>query len=242
MLPALNFWLPAIVVLAIFEAVLFWPSFLWYYLPALVLAAIFFAWHIAREEPKRTKFSFLALLLITALGAFFWLLWLDFVWFKFFLPPFLSAILLWLALPNRAHGKVSADVYLALFLAGVFFWATVTFGLLTVLGWPLWESVLIFLVVFILLAQGAESSQSAPPARLATILLVLLGMELWAVMVWLPFGEAGLGLLLTLAVFLIYDLLKYFIDPALVRRRIIWRKIAIYGCFAVIVLLLLQWQ
>lgn len=242
MLPALHFWLPAIVVLAIFEAVLFQPAWLWYYLPALVLAIVLFAWHIAREEPRRTKFSFLALLLTTALGAFFWLLWLDFVWFKFSLPLLLLAVLLWLTLPNRAHGKLSADVYLALFLAGVFFWSTVTFGLLTVLGWPLWKAVSIFLIVFILLAQGAESSQSDERARLAAILLVLLGMELWAVIVWLPFGEAGLGLLLTLAVLLIYDLLKYFIDPTLVRRRIIWRKIAIYGGFSVIVLLLLQWQ
>jgi hypothetical protein len=240
----LFFWLPALVILAVFEALLFKPAWLWYYLILLILAGSTLSWQLARQEIKRTRLSFLALFLTTTIGAFFWLLWIDFAWFKFLLPPLMLAIVSWLALPGQQYGKVSSATFLSLFLAGTFFWSTVSFGLLTVLGWPLSHAVLVFLVAFILLAQGANFSERRdwPGTYLASILLILLGMEIWSVIVWLPFSEMSLGLLTTLAVLLIYDLLKYFIDPALIRRRIVWRKLVIYFIFTLVILLLLRWQ
>lgn len=240
----LNFWLPILAVFTSWELGLLYPQGLWYYLIISILGSGFLAWRLAYSETRKRCFSFSAMFVIYALGAYFWFLWLDFNWFKFLIPLFVVFGLIYLLLPERKHGKVGDHVYLSLFLTGTFFWSTVTFGLLTVLGWPLWLSSLIFLVSFLILAQGKILSDSKDDFLFwpAFLLLALLGAQFFTVMIWLPFNEMALGLLLTLAILLVYDLLKYFVDSTLVRRRIIVKKIIIYIGLMAILLLLLRWQ
>lgn len=240
----LKFWLPLIVILAGWEGLIFYPQGLWYYLPVLILAAGWLSCHLARGQKKSERLGALLRFLAFSAGAFFWFLWLDFSWLKFLSPLFVWLLLVFLFKPQQEHGRLDANTALILFLFGTFFGAAVSFGVVTVLGWPLWAGALIFLAAEACLAQGADFGERPHwlGPGLPFLLVVFLGSELWAVIVWLPFSETVLALLATLAVLLLYDMAKYFVNPALSRRPIIIKKIIIYGCFLLAILLLSRWQ
>ena len=72
--------------------------------------------------------------------------------------------------------------------------------------------------------------------------MLLLGAEVFSVLVWLPFTEVTLGLLLTIIMLAAYDLLKYLTKPELIVRRIIVKKLVVYVFFLVLVLASTPWQ
>jgi|GEM_PF-2037255 len=247
MLRIIKFWLPLFVILISWELALWYPSGFWYSFGlAIVASAVlaFFlnpgpiAWH--HSLPDRLAF------MVFVVCIFWWFFWLDLAWLKYILP-----VVFWLAMvyafweiQGQNERGLPPHWRLALFLGGTFFSGSVCFGLLTVLGWPLWSALLIFLACFAVFSWSAMMYLEADSADIIRgfLLLMLLGAEIFSVIVWLPFTEATLGLILTIIMLGAYDLLKYLTKPELIVRRIIVKKIVIYIFFLALVLASTPWQ
>ncbi|MBI4134484.1 MAG: hypothetical protein HY471_00025 [Candidatus Sungbacteria bacterium] len=227
----LTFWLPLALVLFSWEAVLLNPGRIGLWFGVCLIAAAVIAWRACSGVLDR-----LSVLLFLA-GVFWWGLWIDFATIKFALPVFIAAAFAYvLSSPSRTH--------LALFLGGVFFWSSIAFGLVTVLGRGLWESLIVFLAVYGVFVRAAtvhSRSGAAFPFSLYVVLL-LVAAEVFSVLVWLPFTEVTLGLIATAALLFFYDVAKYIADPALIRRKIVIKKVLVYAAFVVLVLASTPWQ
>lgn len=240
------FWLALLATLASWELLLWRPSQLWYWLVLnLAASAALSNFLAAGELPNKPPLGDRLALIIFNASVFYWLLWLDFGLVKYFIPWLLWLVLLYLLVAGSRQNRSSAllTVRLVFFLGGTFFSASIAFGLVTVLGWPLWLVLLIFLAAFAALAGSGIFYWAGPPRHLliAYLALTLLAAEALAVLSWLPFTEVTLGLVLTIIILASYDLLKYFVQPELIVRRIIVKKIAVYGFFLVLVLVSTAW-
>lgn len=234
-----TFWLPAAAVLFSWEAVLINPGRISLWFGLCLVAAGVIAWQLATSLVDR-----LSILLLLA-GVFWWGLWLDFSLAKFALPVVIAVLLVYVGLFSRVQeGSARPYAWLAVFLGGTFFWSSIAFGMVTVLGRSLWESLLVFLAAFCIFARSAtiRSRSGAELPVLFYFLLILLAAEIFSVLVWLPFTEITLGLLATVALLFFYDMAKYMAHATLIRRRIIVKKIILYVVFIILVLFSTPWQ
>lgn len=239
------FWTFFSCILLSWELVLVYPAQIFYLIFLCILASTALSWFLVKDEEK-TKSSILNQIsfIFLCLGIFFWLLWLDFIFVKFAVPFVLWIAIFYIIRGSDKTGIMRKITKLGIFLGGTFFWSSISYGLLTVLGWQLWQVFLIFLFSFIFISWPAVKTLEPDSLNYikAWILLVLLGAELFAVIAWLPFTELTLALILTLFVMFVYDLEKYFIDPLLIRRRIIIKKALIYLIFLCLVLISTPWS
>ena len=239
------FWLSAVALLASWELSLWLPNYLRYWLLLNLGASFWLARFFTRPELGRgaARGDQLAFVVFNV-SFFYWLLWLDFAWAKYALPWLLGLVLFYLLggfLQNRPERRL--PLRLVFFLGGTFFCASAAFGLLTVLGLPLWLALLLFLAAFAGLSWPVIFYWSGPPPALLAgyLAMLLLAAETFSVLIWLPFTEVTLGLMLVIVVLAVYDLLKYFIAPALFVRRLVVKKIIIYGVFLMLILASTPW-
>lgn len=234
-----KFWLPLFAILASWELALWQPSWFWYSLILAILASLTLGFFLnPRAVSWKRHWPDLLAFTTFIVCVFWWLFWLDLVFIKYALPVAFWLVMAYafVDIQQQALRNFPPHWRLALFLGGTFFSSSVCFGLLTVLGWPLWSALLIFLGAL------AVFSWSALVHLEGFLLLMLLGAEIFSVIVWLPFTEATLGLILTIIMLGVYDLLKYLANPELIVRRIIIKKIAVYTFFLVLVLASTSWQ
>lgn len=239
------------------------------------LILLLFSWELVLFNPDRIILAFLLCLagsvylafLLVSSGAgkfrsdraltiafnltfFFWLLWVDFSLLRYLFPLLASGLILYAYFDRqkRPGQGISSKMSLVFFLGGLFFTSSVAIGLLTILEWPLWAGLLIFISILAVLGLSANNylylnnPDSKSSERIKTFLiLLLLGAEIFAAVIWLPFSEFTLALILTLLLIFIYDFLKYFIDPTLLRRWVIVKKLIIYFVFLFFLLLSTPW-
>ncbi len=242
------------------KSLVFWAS----------LAGVLFSWELALFDPPRVLYWLLLCLVASGVasarlsapgrgfwsvlvdrmsvvlfcaGVFWWLLWLDFQYLKFGI-----ALLLWVAFVYGMRRETpgehqSITLRLILFFGGTFVWTVTSFGLLTVIGWQLAEAFAVFIASFGVFAYSGLCTLTRSPGRLlaAYLLLVLLGIEFFSVVAWLPFTEVTLAAILTVLVLASYDLIKYYLYPERIRKRIIVKKLLVYGFFLAVVLASTSW-
>lgn len=239
MLAIIKFWLPLSAILVSWELGLWQPAWFWYALALAIASSLVLVFSL-NPQPIAWCYSLPGRLafMVFVICVFWWFFWLDLAWLKYFLPIVFWLVMVYAFLEIQSQRERSLPPHwrLALFLGGTFFSGSVCFGLLTVLGWPLWSALLIFLAVL------AVFSWSAMVSLEGFLLLLLLGAEIFSVIVWLPFTEATLGLILTIIMLGAYDLLKYLTKPELIVRRIIIKKVAVYIFFLALVLASTPWQ
>ena len=237
------------------------PDYLFFSLLVTALASVYLSLWLSPQVSSLSgrsvfagwRFFWLDRILLLAFNlSFFWLILCgDFQFFKY-LPPIFIAVLLfyffsWLRRDSETS-TLPVQMSLIFFLGGIFFTAAVTIGLVVVLGWPMWGGMLIFMGVLALLAAPAnnylyaEKSKVPLGDKLKTYLILLLaGAEFFSTIIWLPFGELTLALILTLLLIFVYDFLKYYLAPELVRPRIILKKIVVYSIFLLFLLASTPW-
>jgi len=247
MVKRILFWVSLVALFASWEAVLLRPAaiLLWFFL--CLIAGALLSWTVYHASVARQG-SLLAdriSLVLFGSGAFWWLLWQDFATLKFVFPVGLWFVLLYVVLAqykNKSE-EVIPQVRYILFLGVIFFWATVTFGSILVIGWSLWKALLLFLALF------SASSWSAAYCYLprhavqkrAWLVLMLYTAEAYAVLVWLPFAETTLALVLSIFIMLAYDLLKYYAQPELIRRGVVARKLFLYLLLLFLAFVMTPW-
>src|SRR3989338_7516719 len=243
----LKFWLPLLAILASWELGLLYPSWFWYWLVLGVSASLTLGFFMNPRTVSWQRYlpDVLAFMAFAA-SVFWWFFWLDLAYLKYVL-----AMVFWLVMAfafvdirNNRPRDFPAHWRLSLFLGGMFFSSSVCFGLLTVLGWPLWLALLIFLTGLAVFSWSAMIYLEERPDNLIRgfLFMLLLGAEVFSVLVWLPFTEVTLGLLLTIIMLAAYDMLKYLTKPELIVRRIIVKKLVVYVFFLVLVLASTPWQ
>lgn len=227
------------------ELVLLRPAEIWYWLILVITGSIILSFSVDRHLPLNRAWADRASFVVLSLSVFWWLLWLDFKYFNYAAPAVFCFLLAYFLRKTRRREleTLSPTLRLALFLGGTFFVSSLSFGLITVLGYPLWLVLVIFLLALALPAWSAVVylRQLGQNWSLSYLFVLLLLAEFFTALVWLPFTEMTLGLVLTIMILALYDLLKYFVKPELTVRRIIVKKIAVYTIFLVLVLLSTPW-
>ena len=214
--------------------------------PGLFFVAVLFSLSIRANEkfPWRTFFD-RAALVATIVGLQIWLLWVDFVYAAYIIP-IIGTVLMWRLFQGtyRHGGRLGSRSRLGLLFSGLFFWGTISFGVTSVLGWQVWQGMLIFVLPCVLFARTALAALVAARGETAcyTLLLTVIAAEAFAVISYLPFTEMTSGLLITLITLFVYDMLKYSADPQLIRHHIIIRKIAAYAAILALVLISTPWD
>ena len=245
MISSSVFWIFQIGLASSWELVLINPSHVFYWIILCVASALYLAWFCSRKEEK-TKQALLDQIsfVLLSIGIFWWVLWLDFEWLKFASPVLFWAIFAYLTYDSAKNGVFSKNLKLAIFFGGIFFWSTIAYGLLTVIGWGLWLVLLIFFLSFALISWpsicllGDHRSQRIK----AWFLILFLSAELFSVIAWLPFTGPMLSVILTIGLLFIYDLEKYYISPEKIRTKIIAKKIFVYLFFLAGVLFSTPWH
>jgi hypothetical protein len=245
MLKTVIFWMAIFGILVIWELVLILPEFIIVWLGFCIVLSAFTSWQLGQQdEPLKQilldRFSFV----LFNVGVLFWLLWLDFAFLKFFI-----AIIIWMAMSYaffRAVYKerITQTMRLLIFFGGTFLWSTISYGLLTVIGWQLWQTLIVFSISFsVLLWTGLMVLKTSIYNTMRVwLLLLLIGVEFFSVVAWLPFTEVTLAIILSLFLLFSFDLSKYLVNPELIRRKIILRKILVYMLFLGVVLLSTPWS
>ena len=254
------FWLPLLLVLASWELVLIMPGFFVYFYLLNFLASIWLSFRfrnpaensmLAEEKPGiLSDLPDKLLFVLFCSGVFWWNLWIDFSFLKYVFPVILWVLVVYLfkdVIKNQ-HKQMPPKMRLSLFLGNIFFWANITLSLFTILGWSLWLVVLLFFAVFAILGWTANSflylkDNTDPRYSLRSYLLfLLLVTELFAVIIWLPFSEFTLALILTIGAMFVYDFLKYYIQPDYARKLILFRKFLAYAFLLGVVLISTPWH
>ncbi|OIO49530.1 MAG: hypothetical protein CO042_00410 [Parcubacteria group bacterium CG_4_9_14_0_2_um_filter_41_8] len=240
------FWASLIGLLASWEMALYSPAYIFYWfglcLASSVLSALFLTKN--SENWKKATISRLSIVLFS-IGVLWWLLWIDFVLVKYTIPFILWILIVYLVQNSYKMGVLGRKEKLALFFGGTYFWSAISYGLLTVLGWKIWLCLLIFLASFgILIFSVVQIISDDMDYRKtkAFILSLFIGAEFFVVISWLPFASATLALILSVGALFVYDLIKYYVNPDLIRRRIIARKIIVYALFLLLALLSTPWH
>lgn len=244
MLKSFMFWLSLLGVLASWELALADPGRTMYWLLLCLAASSAVSVRLSDEgDPFWPVLADRIAGVLFSVGAFWWFLWLDFAYAKFAAPVLVWLVLVYALREERIGGRVGAAVRLMLFFGGTFFWAVTSFGLLSVIGWEVWETLAVFGASFAAFAYSGVHTLKAPPRDTlrAHLVLVLLGIELFSVIAWLPFTEVTLALVLTVLVLFVYDLIKYYLYPDRIRKRIIIKKLALYAFFLLVVLVSTPW-
>lgn len=240
------YYLPLITLLFSWEILLAKTNLFWYWFILTLASGIALSFWLDKGAKKyQSLIDRLAFVILIA-SIFWWLLWLDFGFFNYFAP-----IVFWLAViyflrytKNDERETLSLPSRLALFLGGIFFSSSISFGVITVLGYPLWLGLIIFLLIIALPMWSSVTylQQLGGSFEKNYVFLMLLIAELFSVIVWLPFTEITLGLILTIITLAAYDLLKYFAQPELIVRKIIVKKLLVYIVFLLLLLVSTPWQ
>lgn len=244
MLKSLVFWASLVVILASWELALLDPVRILYWLSLCLVASGVASWRLGADE--RAFWSVLVdriSVVLFSTGVFWWLLWLDFQYAKFAVAALVWAVLVYGMRREKPEERRSVTLRLILFFGGTFVWAVTSFGLLTVIGWQLVETLGVFMVSFGVFAySGFRTVVGEQQGALAAYLvLVLLGVEFFSVVAWLPFTELSLALILTVLSLGSFDLIKYYVYPERIRKRIIAKKLLVYGFFLAAVLGSTSW-
>lgn len=241
----LFFILPAVALVAGWELVLADPQQIWYWFILALFSSGLLSFSINFSLPWRRAWADRVSFVVLAISVFWWLLWLDFSYFNYAVPVIFWVLMVVLLRYTRVRELeiLPPSLRLAMFLASSFFASSLSFGLVTVLGYSLWLVLVIFLLVLALPTWAATIylQQLGKNWVLSYLFLLLVLAEFFTVLVWLPFTEITLGLILTVVILAFYDLLKYFVKPELTVRRIIVKKIIVYAVFLLLVLLSTPW-
>ncbi|MAG29220.1 hypothetical protein CL632_03725 [bacterium] len=238
------FWIGLVGVLVSWEMLLLQPARILYWLIICLAASSILSLYVSREQDKwqNSLIDRLALVLFS-IGVFWWILWLDFAIIKFAIVIGIWGVLAYVLEKAKRIGIVPNKMRLTLFFGGTFFWSTISYGLLIVIGWHLWQALIIFAISFGLFSWfGLQVYEKSIYDKLrAWLLLFLLGVEFFSVIAWLPFTEVTLALVLTVNLLFSYDLIKYYLFPEFVRKKIIIKKILVYVFFLSLVLISTPW-
>lgn len=245
MLKSLVFWASLLGVLASWELVLIDPARILYWLLLCLISASTASLRIGGDgRPFSGALMDRISVVLFAAGVFWWLLWLDFEYVKFAIGVAVWAALAYGMRRENPGEHRSATLRLMLFFGGTFVWSVTSFGLLTVIGWQLAEALAVFIASFGVLAYSGLNLL-APRDRksglAAYLVLFLLGVEFFSVVAWLPFTEVTLALVLTVLLLASYDLIKYYVYPERIRKRIIAKKLIMYAFFLSVVLVSTPW-
>ncbi len=227
------------------ELVLARPTGLWYWLVLVVVSSVILSFSVDWHLPWRRAWADRASFVVLLTSVFWWLLWLDFKYFNYAAPALFWLLVMYFlrSMRRRDLEILPPAARLAMFLASTFFASSLSFGLVTVLGYSLWLVLVIFLLTLALPAWSAVVylRQLGENWWLSYLFVLLLLAEFFTTLVWLPFTEMTLGLVLTIMILGLYDLLKYFVKPELTVRRIIVKKIMVYAVFLLLVLASTPW-
>ncbi|MBI2050372.1 MAG: hypothetical protein HYT31_01025 [Parcubacteria group bacterium] len=244
MLKSLIFWLGILGVLASWELALADPGRVLYWLLLCLASSSIVSVRFSDDtSPFRGIMADRIAVVLFVVGAFWWFLWLDFAYIKYAVPFLVWLGLMYASARLRSEQSQLVTVRLALFFGGTFFWSVTSFGLLSVIGWEVWETLSVFGVSFGVFSYTGVRTLQPPPGSVfsAWLVLLLLGLELFSVVAWLPFTEVTLALVLTVLVLFCYDFIKYYLFPERIRKMIIIKKLAIYAFFILIVLVSTPW-
>jgi len=236
---AASYWFPLILVFLSWETALWRPQWLIFAFGACLLGIVLFILPLVvrNKEGIGSRDYTGALSVVVALsGVFWWLLWIDLRVVKFFIPFLLFVAASMFFSQER---RMTKQARLAIYVGGTFFWAHFTYGLVTVLGWDPWRAAGMFIIAFILLSWPLFSREEHGQHMILVVWLTqcLFAIEAYSVLVWLPFAESTLALLLTIFMAGLYDFSKYVFDPSLVRRSIVLKKILVYvGAFSLLLI------
>lgn len=227
------------------ELVLADPQRIWYWFILALAGGGLLSFSVNFQLPWRRAWADRVSFVVLLASVFWWLLWLDFSYFNYAVPVIFWLLTVFLLRHTRGRELeiLPPSLRLAMFLASSFFASSLSFGLVTVLGYPLWLVLVIFLLVLALPTWSATIylEQLGKNWLLSYLFLLLVLAEFFTVLVWLPFTEITLGLVLTIVILALYDLLKYFVKPELTVRRIIVKKIIVYAVFLLLVLVSTPW-
>ncbi|MEK7164604.1 MAG: hypothetical protein AAB779_01525 [Patescibacteria group bacterium] len=227
------------------ELVLADPQQIWYWFILVLASGGLLSFSVNFNLPWRRAWADRVSFMVLLVSVFWWLLWLDFSYFNYVVPVifWLLTVLLLRYTRGRELEILPPSLRLAMFLASSFFASSLSFGLVTVLGYPLYLVLIVFLLLLALPTWAATIylRQLGKNWLLSYLFLLLVLAEFFTVLVWLPFTEITLGLVLTIVILAFYDLLKYFVKPELTVRRIIVKKIIVYAIFLLLVLFSTPW-
>ena len=240
----LGFWALFIGLLLSWGLVIYSPAHYFYWFILCLVFAVFLSYVSTRNDKQFKSYIIDCLsFVLLCTGIFFWLLWLDFGIIKYIIAALVWMAIVYFMRDSRSMGVLARKTKLGIFFAGTFFWATISFGLLTVLGWKIWHCLIIFIFSFAVLSfTGIQIIADNSKDKIkAWLLCLVLSAQLFSVIVWLPFTEVTLALILTIFILFIYDLLKYYLNPDLILRRIIKSKIIVYLIFLALALISTPW-
>jgi len=244
MLSFLSFWALLGGLLLSWELVLYSPSHIFYWFVLCLFCSFFLILILTKNvlDWKKGFADYISFILFCS-GAFWWFLWLDFNVIKYAIPFVIWWFIVYFAKESRKMGVISKKEKLVIFFGGTFFWSAISFGLLTVLGWRLWYCLLIFVFSFSFLSFSSVGLISDLPMQKikSWLLMILLSAEFFICFAWLPFAENTLSLITTLCVLFVYDFQKYYLDPGLIKRKIILKKIILYLLFFCLALASTPW-
>ena len=223
---------------------LYAPSSVFYWFGLCLLASIGVSAFLTKNsETRKIRLIDALSFILLCVGVFWWVLWIDFAIIKYAIPLIIWAVFAHLGTDSFKMGVLSRKERLGLFFGGTFFWASVCFGLLTVLGWSIWVCALIFLACFSLFSYGACQilSDNKIKNTSAYLLVLFLAAEFFIVIAWLPFADATLALIFVVCILFVYDFAKYYVSPELIRKRIVTKKFAVYFLFLILALFSTPW-
>ena len=246
MIKILSFWLLSMALLVSWEALLIQPIRLFYWLAICLISSAVLGWLATKSDENTIHANIDRLVFVVfSLGVFWWLLWIDYEYLKFAFPVIVWVILLYSTkdLWKSKSEVLNSKTRLVLFFGGIFFWSAISFGLISVVGWQIWHAIGLFMVSFAILSYSVieNITISSNQHIQSWLLLLLISAEVFSVIVWLPFTESTLALILTIISLFTYDLLKYFINPELIRKKIILKKIIVYVVFLIFILVSTPW-
>jgi len=246
MFKILSFWVLSLLLLVSWESLLIQPIRLFYWLGICLLSSAVLGWLATKYDENIIRANIDRLVFVVfSLGTFWWLLWIDYEFLKYAFPILVWIILIYSIrdLWNSKSEIIDSKTRLVLFFGGIFFWSTISFGLIGVVGWQIWHALGLFLISFAILSYSVIENITISSKQHIQLwfMLLLISAEVFSIIVWLPFTESSLALIFTIISLFSYDMLKYFVNPELIRKKIITKKILVYIIFLIFVLISTSW-
>ncbi|MDZ4221462.1 MAG: hypothetical protein U1C18_01155, partial [Patescibacteria group bacterium] len=184
MLKSIVFWIGLAGVLVSWELVFFDTQHVLYWLFLCLAGSGIASMRLSEEGDSATGvFVDRVACVLFCVGAFWWFLWLDFAYFKYAAPVAVWLVMVHALRRSSSALHISSAVRLMLFFGGTFFWSVTSFGLLSVIGWQLWQTLALFMASFSVLAYAGVRTLRSPGSGTARawLVLFLLGIELFSV-------------------------------------------------------------
>ncbi len=242
----LFFWISIVGMLVSWNMVLLQPEEIIRWFGVTLVSSSIIAWLVFQSGNWRRLLIDRLALVCFSIGVYWWLLMQDFAVFKYIFP-----VVIWLFVVSflreyqkNNHIEPTPKLRYTLFFGGLFTWSTVAYGVVFVVGWQLWQGFLLFLIPSILFSYSAIRyvSEDSTKQTLSLLLHTLIMSETFLVLLWLPFTEASLSLIVSAVSLFSYDMLKYYADPDLVRKQIMLKKAVLYAVFIAVALITTPWH